>query len=192
MFFTADQHYGHQGVIDFVDRPFSSVSDMDDMMIWKHNERVSRSDDVYMLGDFSISHDLKYLRKIFDKLNGRKHLIIGNHEKKSALKLNWSSKPSHFKKIKDDEGRVIVLSHYSQRSWDGMYKGAFHFYGHTHGRLQGIGRSTDVGVDAWDFGPVTAAEAIERMMVWNPDFETYAPEVDEVIRHPAAGPSVSM
>jgi len=182
LFFTADQHFGHDRIIELAGRPFSSVDEMDEEIIRRHNERISRSDDVYFVGDFSHKGSREYIQKVFSRLNGRKHLIIGNHDHRDVLKLPWSSVPSHFKRIKDREGRTFVLCHYAQRSWDKMYKGSFHFFGHTHGRLKGLGKSTDVGVDAWDFAPVTADEAIRRMMEWNDDFDTYAPEEDNVIR----------
>jgi hypothetical protein len=47
-----------------------------------------------------------------------------------------------------------------------------------------VGRSIDVGVDAWDFQPVLASEAIERMQKWNHDFDTYAPELPEIYNGP--------
>lgn len=183
-FYTADQHYDHSAVIDFCNRPFSSVEEMDNEMIRMHNERVENSDDVYFLGDFSASRNEKYIRHIFNKLKGRKHLIIGNHDSKQVLRLNWSSTPTHKKTVRDKEGRRIILSHYPERSWDRMYRGSFHLHGHTHGKLLGVGRSTDVGVDAWGFAPVTAAEAIERMREWNHDFDSYAPESEFVIQAP--------
>lgn len=185
LFFSADHHFGETGIIGFCNRPFESSEEMDDAMIRRHNDRVERSDDVYFLGDFSSSYDVKYLQHIFERLKGRKHLVIGNHDCKQVLRLNWSSAPAPRKIIKDNEGQVFNLSHYSERSWDRMYRGAFHLYGHTHGKLPGIGKSTDVGVDAWDFAPATSNEVIERMMLWNSDFDTYAPEEAHIITGPA-------
>lgn len=188
IFYTADHHFGAGRIIELVNRPFGSLEEMDDSLIKLHNERVERSDDVWFLGDFGHG-DEKYLSRIFNRLKGRKHLVVGNHDRKEVLRLNWSSAPRH-KAVVKDQGRTVVLSHYPERSWDKMYRGSFHHFGHTHGKLPGIGRSTDVGVDAWGFRPVTADETIERMMSWNHDFDSYAPEFDQVITSPVAAPAM--
>ena len=48
-----------------------------------------------------------------------------------------------------------VLCHYPFRSWRGMDKGWVNLHGHSHGRLKLQPRQFDVGVDVWDFRPVT-------------------------------------
>jgi len=51
-----------------------------------------------------------------------------------------------------------VLCHYAFRTWNGMSKGALNLHGHSHGRLKPAPRQVDVGVDVWDFRPVTVAQ----------------------------------
>ena len=51
IYFTADTHFGHNNVIQFCDRPFASVEEMDEAMIQNWNERVTGNDTVYILGD---------------------------------------------------------------------------------------------------------------------------------------------
>ena len=191
IFYSADHHFGHHGIIGLCKRPFETAEEMDEMMIRRHNDRVERSDDAYFIGDFSGSNDPKYLAHIFNKLKGRKHLIVGNHDNKHVLRLGWSSQVTHRRELKVD-GQIFILGHYPERSWDKMYKGAFHLYGHTHGKLPGVGRSIDVGVDAWDFQPILASEAIERMKAWNHDFDTYAPELPEIFQGPDEEQSFGM
>lgn len=188
IFYSADHHFGKGRIIELVGRPFGGVEEMDDALVKLHNERVERSDDVWFLGDFGHG-DERYLSRVFNRLKGRKHLIVGNHDRKEVLRLNWSSAPKH-KAVINDGGRTVVLSHYPERSWDKMYRGSYHLFGHTHGKLPGVGRSTDVGVDAWDYRPVTADEAIGRMMEWNSDFDSYAPEHDSVISYAAPAPAM--
>jgi hypothetical protein len=54
----------------------------------------------------------------------------------------------------------VILCHYGMRVWPASHHGSVHFYGHSHGRLPGYGRSRDVGVDMLDvaFRPRTFAE----------------------------------
>ena len=51
IFFTADTHFGHNNVIRFCNRPFSSAAEMDEVMIRNWNARVTGGDTVYILGD---------------------------------------------------------------------------------------------------------------------------------------------
>ena len=110
-FYTADPHYGHEAIIEKCSRPFSSAAEMDREMIARHNEVVGNSDDVYIIGDFGLGNS-RYLQQVFRKLNGRKHLIIGNHDRREALKLPWSSAPKDRREVKDGD-RTIVLDHYA-------------------------------------------------------------------------------
>jgi calcineurin-like phosphoesterase family protein len=183
--YSADHHFFHELMLRELPgtRPFDNVSQMNEYMIEAHNARASNSTDVYFLGDFACGRKLEgsQIRKVFEKLKGRKHLIIGNHDdNRDILDLRWSSRPSFSKKI-NDNGRTIFLCHYALHSWPGFYADGFHFYGHTHGKLPSRGRMMDVGVDAWNLSPVTATEVISRMQEWNPDFETYTPERRTVI-----------
>ena len=54
-------------------------------------------------------------------------------------------------------GQYCWLAHYPHISWDQSARGSWHAYGHVHNRLLGKenGLSTDTGVDAWNFFPVS-------------------------------------
>jgi calcineurin-like phosphoesterase family protein len=56
------------------------------------------------------------------------------------------------------DGAQLVLCHYPLRSWNRMGRGALNLHGHSHGRLGPLPRQIDVGVDCWDFRPITLAE----------------------------------
>jgi calcineurin-like phosphoesterase family protein len=181
--YSADHHIGHAAIIGHCKRPFSSVRQMNEAIVELHNARADKSTDCYFLGDFAISDDDREVRKCFDAMKGSKHLIVGNHDRSNmVLNLPWSTiRPWHT--VKDGPYK-IYLSHIGAESWDGIHNGRFHFYGHTHGKKVSHGRSIDVGVDPWDFSPVTAREAIAKMMAFNRDFDSYVPERQEIIRSP--------
>jgi calcineurin-like phosphoesterase family protein len=183
--YTADLHFFHKAMItDFSPetRPFDNISQMHEYMIEQHNARATNSTNVYIVGDFACGQfDEKELRKLFEKLKGRKHLIIGNHDGRDVLNLRWSSPPKPWATIKDGD-KKIFLCHYAIHSWPGFYNNHYHFFGHTHGKLPTRGRMMDVGVDSWGLMPITANEAVARMREWNPDFETYTPERRTVIQ----------
>ena len=78
-YFTADLYLGHEGIIRFCNRPFTSVSEMDEVLIRNWNSRITDRDDVYILGDL-MHKSKKKPENVLGELKGRKHLIIGNHD----------------------------------------------------------------------------------------------------------------
>ncbi|MBX3531582.1 MAG: hypothetical protein KF849_13310 [Rhizobiaceae bacterium] len=173
-FYTADTHFGHQLMLADVAtaRPFPHVRAMDEALIDNWNAVVRPGDLVYHLGDFAFGlGDAARVRHIFDRLNGRKRLILGNHDfvKQGVVHpaiagLGWDAAPSPLVET-NDEGERVVLCHYALRTWPGVRKGAWHFFGHNHGALPGLGRSRDVGVDCLDtgFAPCTFKQLTAAM-----------------------------
>lgn len=81
-FFIADTHFGHKSIIDYENRPFKNISDMDNILISNWNNTVSEDDTVFLLGDFS-AYSQEETKKICNMLNGHKFLIMGNHDTES-------------------------------------------------------------------------------------------------------------
>ncbi|TXN22865.1 metallophosphoesterase family protein [Methylobacterium sp. WL9] len=162
--FTSDTHFGHANVIEYSNRPFVDIQAHDEALIAAWNARVANSDEIWHLGDFALGLDATALARVFRRLHGRKHLIVGNHDAKAVLRLPWSSPPRQMHEI-IVEGRRVVLCHYAMRSWRRIHKGAVHLYGHTHGTIPGTRHSEDAGVDAWDYAPVILSDLLTRMAV---------------------------
>ena len=159
--FTSDTHFGHANILRFCARPFESVEAIDAAMIANWNATVRPDDVIWHLGDFAFRNARSpddYLRR----LNGRKHLVHGNHDTAATRSsTGWvSSQPFAEVSI---EGFRLVFLHYGMRVWPGDRRGALHLYGHSHGNLPGDRQSLDVGVDVWDFRPVGLAEIRARM-----------------------------
>lgn len=79
-FFIADTHFGGENIRRYENRPFETVQVMDEKMIENWNAVVSPEDTVYVLGDFSDYRDTNKDVEILAKLQGRKILIMGNHD----------------------------------------------------------------------------------------------------------------
>ncbi|WP_024850047.1 MULTISPECIES: hypothetical protein, partial [unclassified Aminobacter] len=134
----------------------------------------SDDDITYILGDYGRpGKDVLAYRRLFHSLRGKKVLIIGNHDvrKDGSLdpeieRLPWHVPPRDLLEVKDG-GRRVILCHYALRTWPASHYGSVHFYGHSHGRLPGVGFSRDVGVDLpdVDFTPRTFAE-LTKGWVW--------------------------
>ncbi|MEE9985189.1 hypothetical protein [Agrobacterium pusense] len=173
-YYTADLHLGHSNIREScpATRNFAIVEEMDIAIMCAINERVGKDDILYILGDFAVCADAEYVRHCFNMLNGRKRLILGNHDldKKGRVKRNirdlpWDRTPTHAVET-NDEGCRLYLHHYACRTWPAAHHGSYHFFGHSHGNLPPMGRSRDVGIDCPDtnFGPMTFAEIKETLM----------------------------
>ena len=80
IFFTADTHFNHANIINFCKRPFSDVIHMNETIIKNWNSKVNYDDEIYILGDITISRSGLEANKILERLNGKKYLIKGNHD----------------------------------------------------------------------------------------------------------------
>lgn len=164
-YFTADTHIGHAGILSphmhcKRGAHFKTISEHDEALVENWNAVVAPDDEVFHLGDFAYKTSFEYARAVYSRLNGRKRLIRGNHEK-LGCRLDWVSQHDFVEVTV--EGRHLVLFHYGMRVWPRMRRGSLHLFGHSHGALPGCRQSLDVGVDAWDFRPVSLAEIMARM-----------------------------
>ena len=78
-YFIADPHFGHVNILQLSNRPFKTIQEHDDTLIKNWNNVVKPADEIYILGDLTMSKDGKYANSLLSKLNGRKYLINGNH-----------------------------------------------------------------------------------------------------------------
>ncbi len=164
IFFTADTHFGDPHILR-QRRQFETIEAHDALLIARWNERVGPNDEVWHVGDFAANASREHCRAIFERLAGRKRLVRGNHDTNRVLELPWAAPPVESARfaLRHPAGEVsLYLSHYPHRSWPGIWRGSRHLYGHTHAKLPDTTRSCDVGVDAWDYAPVTLDEVLAR------------------------------
>mgnify|MGYP001318803518 CR=1 FL=1 len=131
IFFIADTHFGHQNIIQYDNRPFKSVEEMDAEMIRRWNLRVSGGDTVYILGDFSW-YNTRKTTELLRRLNGSKRLIKGNHDRIHSVELGNEFESIHDYEQIEVEGKRVVLCHYSIPFYPGHRYGAIMLHGHTH------------------------------------------------------------
>lgn len=171
IFFTADNHFYHYNILAYQDRPFKSVEDMNTQMIKKWNELVTDKDLVYILGDFSFG-SAKQTNEILNKLNGKKILIVGNHD---DFLNNKDFDTSLFLEICGYKeitiyGKHLQLSHYPFASND--QKG-YQLYGHIHDNRPNFIHHTNVellpknsynvGVDVNNFKPINIKSIFKKI-----------------------------
>jgi len=170
-FFSADHHFGHGGIIKYTERPFSSIEEMENEFVYKWNSVVNDGDTVYHLGDFFFCNVEKAL-EILKRLKGNVYLIPGNHDgtarsirykflNKDEITLN--KRTTMVKEIVIEKQRII-LCHYPFHEWNGSHRGSFHLHGHSHGRTSLKPGRLDIGVDCWDYAPVSY-EAVKKVIL---------------------------
>ena len=84
-FIIADLHFGHENIIKYESRPFANVEEMNARLIELWNSTVGNDDLVYVLGDFTLSRRIDVIKNLVSSLNGRKILIMGNHDTRKSI-----------------------------------------------------------------------------------------------------------
>ncbi len=83
IYFISDTHFYHSNIIKYCNRTFKDVNEMNETIISNWRFFITKDDIVYHLGDFCLSSD-DDIKNIFNRLNGNKILIRGNHDRKSV------------------------------------------------------------------------------------------------------------
>ena len=160
---------------------FSTVEEMNETIISHHNERVRKGDLVYDLGDFAIKTTEEVALSCLKRMNGQRYQFEGNHDQ-IATKLAKKGAFIWYRQLEElnldqpyfEKKQKIVLCHYAMRTWHNSYKGGWQLYGHSHGMLpEDHTLSFDVGVDCWDFYPVSIEEVKVKMATKIPAWEAY-------------------
>ena len=126
IFVISDTHFNHKNIINYCNRPFDNIYQMNDTMIKNWNKVVGPNDVVFHLGDFGLGSQIE-LKEIFDKLNGRKFLILGNHDRG---KYKTYYEEIGFEKVYHDDYVVgnFVFSHQPKK----VKENQINIYGHIH------------------------------------------------------------
>lgn len=171
IFYTADLHLGERSVMELCRRPFATTEEMDETIIRNWNAAVGRRDTVYILGD--VTDRLTETSPLYlDRLNGIKHLIIGNHDRKNLSVARFTEQFASINEylvIKDHQHKV-VLFHYPIAEWEGYFTGFYHIYGHIHnsvgnpvnGYMPTLEKAYNAGVDLNGFTPQTLEQLKAR------------------------------
>lgn len=168
LFFTSDTHFCHMKILEYANRPFATVQEMNEALIRNWNEAVPEDGIVYHLGDFCFGGADEWL-SIIPRLNGNIHLIMGNHDLRNA----GESFMSCFESVSQQRtisvnGQTIVLNHNPFLCFGGAYRGVWQLFGHVHSGPRSLGNGRDdvrlvhlfptqydVGVDNNDYRPVS-------------------------------------
>ncbi len=138
---------------------------MNEALVANWNRVVKPGDIVWVLGDFSLSNDPAIIDNFLDRLNGNKSLVVGNHDSKACVSSRKWRAVEDLTHIRWN-GEKIILCHYAMRVWHKSHHGSWMLHGHSHLTLPELDTlSFDVGVDGWNFTPVSF-EQVKAKMEW--------------------------
>ena len=164
---TSDLHWGHKNMwAKFCPdtRPWDDTDKMNEDMITMWNETIAPDDLVYILGDVAFMK-ANQATEVMRRLNGRKILVEGNHDKKLLQDATFRGMFEEIHKYLDinHNGTKVIMFHYPICEWDQMHRGSVHFHGHLHGSKSGMEnfRCRDMGFDATGKIAVLLDDAIE-------------------------------
>lgn len=151
----SDTHWGHSNIIEYGNRPFSNVKEMDDFMLTAWNETVKDGDVVYHLGDVYFGAEGGNL---LPKLKGRKRLILGNHDNAKDQKLTSVFQKISVWRLFPEFG--LLLTHVPIHEGSLFRKGSFmtNVHGHIHQNKIDDERYVNVCVEKIDYRPINIEE----------------------------------
>lgn len=140
-YYIADLHFFHGALNDRMDRRgFAGEEEMNEYMIEKWNAKVKKKDEVVILGDFSLGN-VPETQKVLERLPGKLHLILGNHDhvmQNKKMDLSRFVWVRHYAEMSDN-GRKVILCHYPISCYNGQYQldkaghpKTYMLYGHVH------------------------------------------------------------
>ncbi len=179
IYFTSDLHFDHEDIIEGCVRPFNNTKEMNEHIINNFNSIVRENDILYILGDVMFDHcDSNHIVELLSKINCKKRLIIGNHDKAEEIKSAFET-VEFYKEIEYD-GLKIIMSHYPIEEWNNKFFGSVHLHGHLHSspkckykffqlqeddynlkNKERLIKRFDVGIDANNFMPVSMKDIFE-------------------------------
>jgi len=173
-FYTSDDHFYHENIIKFCHRPYYNADTMNAELITNWNNVVPPNANVFVAGDMIHTGNIKYIKEIYDVLNGKIWLVLGNHcyqnkfDRKEivdlfegrifdtlTIKVGTSFNPERF-----------FISHYPHLYWP---RGCKHLYGHVHSGPNSTSNEVvpfhplryDIGVDNNNYTPISHEQLIK-------------------------------
>lgn len=179
LWFTSDQHIGHDKILSFCHRPFANIEEQTETLISNWNEIVDIDDDVFILGDLMFNSTEEKVKNLLSQLNGIIWLILGNHDiqndfyKEKFVKL-FDGRVYDVADIRvldnecTDGSQRLFLSHYPHEFWPSR---AVHLYGHVHSGPNSTSNEIpilkplryDVGVDNNNYYPISYIELMKNI-----------------------------
>lgn len=164
-FYTADTHFRHANILKYCpNRKFKNIAEHDVKLTQNWNAVVKVEDHVYIMGDFAFA-DIATIKSILSKLNGIKHLIIGNHDKHpwdQYIEAGFTT-VQRYQFINIKGVGPVGLAH--DPSVCITAPSVPWFVGHLHQQFLRMGNAINVGVDVRGFAPVSEENLMDDLRI---------------------------
>lgn len=137
IYIASDWHFNHNKNFLYEPRGFSSVEEMNQELIKRHNKIVNKNDIVYVLGDLCLGGEesLEKNKQLIESMNGKLYIAIGNHCTNKRIEM--------YKTLKNVEAvdygfrlsykkMTFWLTHYPTIVVNYDDKPNYNIHGHTH------------------------------------------------------------
>ena len=172
-FFLSDLHLFHDREFVWKVRGFRDVEHMNDTILENIYKTISAEDDFYLLGDLALGTDSERIRNTAAGLPGKVHLIIGNHDTDSKIKI-YKELPNFAEVVYSTvicvNKRELFLSHYpvltAEHSENPKHT-VFNIHGHTHSKERFCEErpyAFNVCCDALECKPILAEDMVEQLV----------------------------
>jgi calcineurin-like phosphoesterase family protein len=150
IWFTGDWHLDHEAIIDLASRPFLRMKHMEKTILKNYKEIVKKDDTVYFLGDIFFHKNKPKIESTLRNLPGTKILILGNHDKLDPFEYQELGFYQVATWLKVDNYTLV-----HDPAIAGCLTDQLFVCGHIHNLFKIQKNVINVGVDVWDFRPVS-------------------------------------
>jgi len=153
----SDTHFGHGNIIDYCNRPFDNVEEMNNTLINNWNDKVDEDDSILFLGDVRHHPSLDSASEWLSRLNGNILVVRGNHD--GNLPQNTHVNVVESCVIK--HGRYQFYCEHQPVEYSG-----WQIHGHTHIGTPLIDRETqrmNVSVENIDYKTISMNEIVQKL-----------------------------
>lgn len=159
----SDTHFGHENILKYSDRPFSSVEEVDEVMVERWNSVVKQGDKVYHLGDVFFGPKENF-QKLWGRLNGAKRLVVGNHDDIKYLSAGGFFKKVYMWRVFTEHNLLLthVPIHEASIHERIVVAGGVNVHGHIHEKPSPTGPYKCVCVEQTNYYPVNIEEVLAK------------------------------
>ena len=160
IFVTSDQHFDHENIIKYCNRPFRSVEEMNNTLLNNWNSSVSNDDTVYFLGDLAFGRGSRSTNYWLKQLKGKIIFIKGSHDKSKNIEF--------LQYIKFQYGKYLFfLTHdpaHAPKNWHGwIIHGHYHNHKPEYSFINKEKRTVNVCVELTNYKPVDINDIIKNI-----------------------------
>lgn len=166
--FWSDQHFGHNNIISYSERPFDDKNHMNNAMITNYFSSVKEEDLVVWGGDVAFN-SVTESKQLFNNLPGSKILVMGNHDfdRKNILKNYGIFSDIYMAKVFhmriDDKICNLLVTHYPIDN-KFLPPNTLNIHGHIHNKTADY-KNINISVECVNYKPTDISEIIKEKFI---------------------------